>query len=259
LTIKQWDAGHYNDRFSFIWQYGTGVLDLLEPKPDERILDLGCGTGHLTAQIAESGASVIGVDHSNEMVQAAREAYPDIEFHCMDATEFAFDEPFDAIFSNAVLHWVHPPEAVIQRVREALCLGGRFVAEFGGKHNVEQVVNALVDALVEHGVEDAAARNPWYFPSIAEYTSLLEQHDLEPTYARLYDRPTLLDGGEDGLYGWLTMFGDSFLRDVSESTRRTVVDSVAERLRTALFRDGNWYADYRRLQVVATRNAKLRA
>jgi trans-aconitate methyltransferase len=253
LTIKQWDAGHYNNSFSFIWQYGSGVLDLLEPTPDERILDLGCGTGHLTAQIAESGASVIGIDHSEEMIQTALETYPEIEFHCMDATEFAFDDSFDAIFSNAVLHWVQPPEAAIQRVRESLKQGGRFVAEFGGHRNVEKVVDALGAALVDHGVHDAESRNPWYFPSIGEYTSLLEQHGLEPTYARLYDRPTLLNGGEDGLYGWLTMFGDAFLRDVSESTRHSVLESVAERLRPTLLHDGNWYADYRRLQIVAVK------
>jgi trans-aconitate methyltransferase len=253
VTIKQWDASHYNESFSFIWKYGSGVFDLLEPQPGERILDLGCGTGHLTAQIAESGATVVGIDHSDDMVQAAKQSYPEIEFYRMDATDFAFEEPFDAIFSNAVLHWVRPPEQAIERVRAALKPGGRFVAEFGGKHNVEQVTDALVEALIHHGVADAAERNPWYFPSIGEYTNLLETYGIESIYARLYNRPTLLDGGEDGLAGWLTMFGDAFLQGVSETTRRSVMEAVANSLRPTLLQDGNWYADYRRLQIVAVK------
>ena len=253
MSAQQWDARHYNQSFSFIWQYGEGVLELLQPQPGERILDLGCGTGHLTAQIAESGASVVGIDHSAEMIDAAREAYPSLEFHRMDAIEFSFDEPFDAVFSNATLHWVRPPERAVERIYRTLKPGGRFVAEFGGHGNVQQVVRALIAELEQRGHRDAAERNPWYFPSIAEYTTLLEQHGLEPTFARLYDRPTLLDGGEDGLAGWLMMFGDSFLQGLSPDERDAVVSGVAERLRATLLRDGNWYADYRRLQVVAIR------
>lgn len=253
MSVKQWDADHYNDQFAFIWEYGAGVFDLLDPVDGEQILDLGCGTGHLTAQIAEAGATVIGIDHSADMIDAAKVSYPEIQFHCMDATDFAFDEPFDAIFTNAVLHWVHPPERAVQRIHDSLKPGGRLVAEFGGHRNVGAVVEALIAELERHGYPDAAERNPWYFPSIAEYTSLLESRGLEPVMARLYDRPTLLDGGEAGLGGWLTMFGDSFLKDVPDQTRSSVVNGAAERLRPVLFRDGNWYADYRRLQVVAYR------
>ena len=253
MTAQQWDARHYNQSFSFIWQYGEGVLDLLQPQVGERILDLGCGTGHLTAQIAASGAAVIGIDHSPEMIAAAQESYPQVEFHQMDATGFAFDEPFDAVFSNATLHWVRPPERAVERIYNSLRQGGRLVAEFGGHGNVAKVVQALIAELEQRGYRDASERNPWYFPSIAEYTTLLEQYGLEPTFARLYDRPTLLDGGEDGLAGWLTMFGDAFLKGLTPDERDAVVAGVVERLRPTLFQDGNWYADYRRLQVVAVR------
>jgi trans-aconitate methyltransferase len=250
---KKWDAGHYNESFAFIWQYGAGVLDLLKPAEGERILDLGCGTGHLTAKIAESGATVVGIDHSADMVDSASAAYPAIEFQRMDATNFAFDEPFDAIFSNAVLHWVQPPEAAVKRIRTALKPGGRFIAEFGGHGNVDQVVTALITELENHGYGDAASRNPWYFPSMAAYSALLESHGLEPILMRLYDRPTLLDGGEAGLSGWLAMFGDSFLRGVSEDDRCTVLTGVADRLRPTLLHGSDWYVDYRRLQVVAVK------
>jgi SAM-dependent methyltransferase len=255
LATKQWDAGHYNQRFAFIWQYGEGVLELLEPQSGERVLDLGCGTGHLTAKIAESGASVVGIDHSPEMVATAKASYPSIPFHQMDATSFQFDEPFDAVFSNATLHWVKPPEQAIQRIHAALKPGGRFVAEFGGRGNVEQVVRGVTAELASRGYVDSADRNPWFFPSIARYTALLEHYDLEPIFARLYDRPTLLDGGEDGLEGWLIMFADSFLRDVPHSERASIVAGVRDRLRPTLYRDGAWYADYRRLQVIAVRRA----
>jgi trans-aconitate methyltransferase len=253
LTAQKWDAEHYNQSFSFIWQYGVGVLDLLAPQSGERVLDIGCGTGHLTAQIAEQGAKVIGIDHSAEMIQSANETYPEIEFHQADAANFSFDEPFDAVFSNATLHWVHPPERALECIYSALKPAGRFVAEFGGHRNVGRVVQALVAELEEHGFTNAASRNPWYFPTIAEYTALLEQHGLEPTFARLYDRPTLLDGGEDGLTGWLTMFGDAFFAGVPEEEQTAICEGVAERLRPDLLHEGNWYADYRRLQVVGVR------
>jgi trans-aconitate methyltransferase len=253
LTAKQWNADQYNDHFAFIWEYGAGVLDLLQPLEGERILDLGCGTGHLTAQIADSGAEVIGIDHSGEMIEVSRRTYPSIEFHQMDATAIKFDEPFDAVFSNAVLHWVHPPEKAIAGIRDALKPGGRFVAEFGGHGNVGRIVQTLIAELEDRGYATAAQRNPWFFPSIAEYTQLLESAGLEPVLARLYDRPTRLDGDETGLAGWLGMFGDSFLQGISAAEREQITNAVAEKLRPHLLHDGIWYADYRRLQVVAYR------
>jgi trans-aconitate methyltransferase len=253
VTAKQWDAGHYNQSFAFIWNYGAGVLELLKPEPGERILDLGCGTGHLTKQIHDAGATVVGIDHSSDMIDAARQSYQEIEFQCIDAASFSFDDPFDAVFSNAVLHWVQPPARAVQRIRESLKPGGRFVAEFGGHGNVAQVVTTLVSELEARGFVDAHKRNPWYFPSIAEYTTLLEGHGLEPIFARLYDRPTLLEGGDEGLAGWLTMFGDSFLAGVPAEEHHSIMQTVADRLRPTLFRDGNWYADYRRLQIIAVK------
>jgi trans-aconitate methyltransferase len=253
FTEKRWDAEGYNERFGFIWRHGAGVLALLDPKPGERVLDLGCGTGHLTAEIASRGADVVGIDHSLEMVRAARESYPELVFDQEDATDFSFEDPFDAVFSNAVLHWVHPPEDAARCINAALKPGGRLVAEMGAHGNVGQIVGALIDELEAHGYENAASRNPWYFPSISEYAGLLERHGLEPRMMHLYDRPTLLNGGENGLLGWLKMFADIFFAGVTDADRDAISASVVERLRQSLFRDGDWYADYRRLQVVAYR------
>ncbi len=248
---QSWNAGLYDDSFSFIWEYGSSLLDLLDPKPGERILDLGCGTGHLTAQIAERGAEVIGIDHSPAMIDQARANYPGLRFEVADASDFRISEPVDAVFSNAVLHWVRDPEAAAGCIARALKPGGRLVAEFGGARNVGQIVDATIDELRQIGVTNPAERNPWYFPSIAEYGALLEQAELEPVSMLLFDRPTLLDGGEQGLARWLEMFGDNFFAGLSHDTIATIVARLEERLRPTLFRDGAWYADYRRLRVVA--------
>lgn len=246
-----WNAGLYDDRFSFIWQYGSSLIDLLDPQPGERILDLGCGTGHLAQTIASRGAHVVGMDQSASMIQQARDNYPDIEFDVADASDFVVHELFDAVFSNAVLHWVRDAEGAATCISRVLKPGGRLVAEFGGKGNVGKIVDATIDALRDTGYTYREARNPWFFPGIAEYASLLDRCGLETISATLFDRPTLLDGGERGLELWLEMFGDTFFSGISTDARRKIVASIEQRLRPVLFHDDAWYADYRRLRVVA--------
>ena len=193
-------------------------------------MDLGCGTGHLTHEIAQAGAVLLGIDKSAEMIEQASRNYPGLEFAVADATEYVAAQPFDAVFSNAVLHWIRPPEAVARTVQLALKSGGRFVAELGGKGNTQSIL-------------DVVGRNDWYFPSIGEYASLLEQHRLEVVQAVLFDRPTPLEG-EHGLRDWLNMF---FKPPLSEFE----VERAERCLRPKLFRDGTWYLDYRRLRIVA--------
>ena len=247
-TGHEWDADAYDDGHAFVFEYGEDVVDLLEPERGERILDLGCGTGHLTARIADAGASVVGLDASEAMVSEARERYPECEFVRGDAREFAFDRPFDAVFSNAALHWIPEQDAVLDSVADALRPGGRFVAELGGSGNVAAVVDAVREEAAERGYD---VENPWYFPTVGEYATTLESHGLETRYATLFDRPTELDGGADGLAQWLEMFGDGLLAPVAEEERPALVAAVEDRLRDEQFRDGTWVADYRRLRVVA--------
>ncbi len=168
-----WNTSLYDDKHSFVWKHGAALLDLLVPKPGERIIDLGCGTGHLTTKIAEAGAEVVGIDSSSEMVAEARSLYPNIRFEIADARDFAFAEPFDGVFSNAVLHWVKEPEKAIACVQEALKPGGRFVAEFGGRGNVKAIVSALDAASRAIGL--GAWEHPWYYPGVGEYAPLLER------------------------------------------------------------------------------------
>jgi trans-aconitate methyltransferase len=210
---------------------------------------LGCGTGHLSAAIADRGATVVGVDRSAEMVEEARAAHPEVSFREADAREFTVEAPFDAVFSNAVLHWVDDDDqdAVLSRVADALRPGGRFVAEMGGVGNVGTVVEAARAELAQRGYE---TDNPWYFPSVGEYTPRLEEHGFEVRRAVLFDRPTRL---EDGMTAWLEMFGDGLLGPVPDDELPGVVEAIADRLRPALYEDGGWTADYRRLRFRAVR------
>lgn len=248
-TENAWDPNSYDEGHSFVYEYGEGVVDLLDPVEGERVLDLGCGTGHLSAAIADRGATVVGLDQSAEMVKQARAAHPKLQFRESDARDLTAEEPFDAVFSNAALHWIDDADqdAVLSGVVDALRPGGRFVAEMGGVGNVKQVVAAAHAELAERGYE---TDNPWYFPSIGEYTPRLERHGFEVRQAVLFDRPTEL---EDGMTAWLEMFGDGLLGPVPDDELPTVVDGIAERLRPALFEDGRWTADYRRLRFSAVR------
>lgn len=238
-----WDVERYEARHSYVWNFGADLIEVLNPKPGERILDLGCGAGQLSYQISRSGAAVIGVDKSPAMIAQARINFPHLKFLLADGASFSLQEPVDAVFSNAALHWMKPPEPVAAAISQALRSGGRLVAEFGGKGNIRQILDALSD--VFGGVQQY-----WYFPGIAEYSTLLERHGLAVTFAALFDRPTPLEG-EDGMEDWLEMFCGTFFDGVSAPQRAEARRKVAGILRPHLYRGGKWVADYRRLRVVA--------
>ena len=245
-----WDAGLYEAKHAFVWRLGQGLVELLAPRPKERILDLGAGTGQLTAKIAEAGADVVGIDHSPEMVQQARRNFPALRFEPGDARTFSVGAPFDAVFSNAVLHWVKPPGAAVERVRLALKPGGRFVAEFGGHGNVRRICTAIRGAMEELGYRSYDALFPWYYPTVAAYAGELERVGFDVTFATLFDRPTALEGVH-GLRDWVRMFGGAFLGAVRPEEHERFFESIERRSRGELFSDGRWHADYRRIRVVA--------
>ncbi|GGK67655.1 class I SAM-dependent methyltransferase [Haloarcula sebkhae] len=249
---NDWDPDDYDDRHGFVHEHGQSVVNLLDPHSGERILDVGCGTGHLTAEIADSGAEVVGIDASAEMVGRARDAYPTLAFKQADVRSYTTDKPFDAVFSNAALHWIpgEDHDAVLSTVADTLTENGRFVAEFGGHGNVAAITNALIAELDARGYD---ASHPWYFPSIGEYAPRVEGHGLELQFSRLFDRPTPLDGGEDGLQNWIEMFGDEFFAGVDDSEQAAVLSAVEDRLHPTLFDGDTWVADYRRLRLVAVR------
>jgi trans-aconitate methyltransferase len=250
MFADKWNSALYDQKHAFVYEYGRELIALLDPQPGERILDVGSGTGHLTRQIADAGATVIGLDASAEMIATARRAYPDLEFVQADATDFSFPETFDAIFSNATLHWVTKAEAAIERMSRALRSGGRFVVEFGGEGNVARILNAISQAMREAGLGEF--RHDWYYPTIGEYAPLLERRGLMVDAAWLFDRMTKLEG-EDGIMNWLRMFGTVKTARLSDEERQRVFDLAVEKARDSLYLDGQWYADYRRLRIVAHR------
>jgi trans-aconitate methyltransferase len=248
-----WDSTLYDESFGIITQLGAGVVELLAPRPGERVVDLGCGTGGLTAQIAAAGAEVVGIDASEAMITRARELYPHLRFEVAKGEDFALEAPVDAVFSNAALHWMSPPQDVADAVARALKPGGRFVAEMGGKGNIATITGAIYQALAEEGISPEQVRNPWYFPSIGEYGSLLERAGFEVVFMQLFDRPTPLDDCPNGVADWLQMFGGVFLAAVPATRRGHIQERVNELTRPLLEHEGRWVADYRRLRFVAVR------
>lgn len=247
MISNSWNATLYDSKHYFVSQYGESLLEILSPMSGESILDLGCGTGHLANQMAQKGVNVIGVDSSKSMIEQASSNYPQLKFTVEDATNLPFREEFDAVFSNAVLHWVKEPEKAIASIYQALKPGGRFVAEFGGKGNVEAIFKATQEAMQELGIY---IDNPWYFPSIGEYSSLLEQQGFEVAFAMLFERPTPLEG-EQGIRNWIEMFGKSFLAKLSAKEQENLFSNIEQSLRPTLYRDETWIADYKRIRVLA--------
>lgn len=243
-----WDAGRYARHARFVAELAGPVLALLAPKPGERILDLGCGDGALTAELAQRGCHVVGVDADASMVAAARARGLDVRHR--DARALDFADEFDAVFSNAALHWMPEAEEVAGRVRRALRPGGRFVGEFGGRGNVAQITDALQAVLRARGVS-LSTEAVWYFPTAEAYAELLAAQGFRVERAELVARPTPLP---TGIEGWLKTLAFPFLAALPEEERADALAETIARLQPRL-RDaeGTWVADYVRLRFAAQR------
>ena len=244
---QDWQAERYARNARFVADLGQPVVELLAPEPGERILDLGCGDGALTKKLAELGCDVVGVDAGPDMIRVAREL--GLDAHVVDGHELAFEREFDAVFSNAALHWMkRDPDAVVAGVARALKPGGRFVGEFGGHGNVAAIVTALLAVLARRGL-DGMRGHPWYFPTPAAYRKRLEAHGFRVESIDLIPRPTPLP---TGMSAWLDTFAEPMLKLLPEGERATVKEEAVELLAPAL-RDeaGNWTADYVRLRFRA--------
>ena len=252
-TGGPWGAEAYNTDFAFVWEFATDLLSTLGPKPGEKILDIGSGTGQLTSAIAEAGSAVTGIDVDEGMVDLARQNFPGVDFEVMDAREMTYDNDFHAVFSNASLHWMRPPTRVVSGISRALKPGGRLVAELGGQGNVSTIVDAIRRCITDAGYGAPRPRSPWYFPDIPSYTGLLKRHGLNTTMSMLFARPTPLTGGSEGLARWLDMFAGTFFEKVPIQARPKIVNAIVEELQPRLYHGDQWVADYVRLRIIATK------
>ncbi|MBM4299058.1 MAG: class I SAM-dependent methyltransferase, partial [Deltaproteobacteria bacterium] len=232
----------------FVSDLGAPLLELLDAKPGEVILDLGCGDGALTEKIAAAGSVVYGVDSSHAQLHAARKRQ--LPVAAMDGQALAVKRRFDAVFTNAALHWMKQPEAVVAGVAAALKTSGRFIGEFGGKGNVDRIRQALHQALITRRI-DPWIVDPWYYPAPEEYIELLSRHGFTVQYIELIPRPTKLPSD---ILAWLEIFAQPFIKAVQPSDQTDFLAEVKDAVRADLQKpDGTWYADYVRLRFKAYR------
>ncbi len=247
-----WDAEKYTSDFSFVHRYGNDVTELIDAEAGSTVLDLGCGNGALTKVLQDKGYTVKGLDASRELLDVARKDYPETEFIKADAVNFTLSEPVDVVFSNAVFHWIDKEKQpdMMKCVYNALKKNGQFVFEFGGHGNNRLIHSALSGVFREHGF---CYKMPFYFPTIGEYASLLESAGFQVKYALLFDRPTELKG-ENGMKDWIKMFVKTpFTVIESKGEREEIINQTVEKLRSGLFINGKWYADYVRIRMKAVR------
>jgi trans-aconitate methyltransferase len=243
-----WNPASYAINARFVSDLGEPLLALLDGKPDEVILDLGCGDGALTQKIAAAGCKVYGCDASLAQLHATRAH--GIEVFVMDGQQLGLKRRFDAVFTNAALHWMKQAEKVVEGVAASLKPKGRFAGEFGGKGNVETIRQALHGALRNRGI-DPWSVDPWYYAAPQKYTDLLKRHGFTVEYIELIPRPTKLPGD---ILGWLEVFAQPFSKAMAESQRTEFLDEVRVQLQPKLQKsDSSWYADYVRLRFKATR------
>ncbi len=245
-----WDSQLYNDQHRFVSNYGADVLQWLAPEAGENILDLGCGTGDLAAKIQEEGATVLGVDASESMVEQARKEYPAVQFEQQDASQLNFNEEFEAVFSNATFHWIENQKGLLSGIFKALKPNGRLVAEFGGKGNIKAIVDGINTAAEQLGLSEMVISNFWFFPSVNHYATLLEAAGFETEQIWLFDRPTKLVG-EDGMLKWINQFAQHAFVKLNKDEADNITAAAIAILKPDYFRDGVWIADYKRLRIKA--------
>jgi len=246
---NDWNATKYNKHADFVSVLGMPVVELLNPQANEKILDLGCGDGTLAVEIEKYGVNVVAIDLSENMVEKSRAK--GLDAHVMSVTELPYVEEFDAVFSNAVLHWVKESKLAVENIHRSLKSDGRFVAEFGGYRNVSHILLAMKEVFARHA-EYGAFDNPWFFPSVEEYQILLEEGGFEVEQIELIPRPTPIDD----IANWLDIFSNGITSHLNTLQREQFNQEVKEVLKSKIYtKKEGWIADYVRLRVHASKQS----
>ena len=244
---NQWNPNSYTKHTAFVSQLALPVVDLLDPKKGEKILDVGCGEGTLAVEIERRGAKVVGIDMSAEMIEQCQAK--GIEAYVGSVTDLPYNEAFDAVFSNATLHWVKDARGAVQNIAKSLKNGGCFVCEFGGEGNAYHLVSAMEEVFKKHpefGVFD----NPWYFPSMREYTTLLESEGFNVEYMEIIPRPTPMDD----ISNWLDIFANGVTKHLGKAQFETFKEECRAILKETIYsEEEGWMLDYKRLRVRAVK------
>ncbi len=248
--IKNWNPSLYQATQRYQFEYGKNLInELLKPQHRETILDLGCGTGQLTKIISDKGSQVIGIDNSPKMINQALKNFPKLEFVVANGTDFKFPNFFDAVYSHATLHWILDANKVIDCIAHCLKPGGRFVAQFDGQGSLVKVM-AASDAAIQK-IAGVKREKLFYFPSIGEYSTLLESYGFEVSYTALLDHTTKLEEGKNGLNSWINTFGHGLFPDIEKELVKRVIALMEEILTPVLYKNGDWYVDYKRIRILA--------
>ncbi len=248
--MTKWNSTLYDDKHKFVSQFGEDLISILDPQEGEHILDVGCGTGDLANELSKAGAIVTGFDSSAAMIETAKRKYPHICFQLQDGEEDRYLSQFHAVFSNAAIHWMKNQRQVVQNCYNALLPKGRFIAELGGANNVESILLALEEASKTLSIPYEKSLLPWVFPTKEEMTAHLTEAGFHVWKMSHFYRPTRLSG-EEGIYNWLNMFSTSFFKHLTSEERNRLFRECERLLRSKLYKENGWVADYWRLRFVA--------
>lgn len=244
---NNWDSNNYTDNFQFVHKYGEELIDFITVPKGSFVVDLGCGNGAITQKLNQRGFNTLGIDASKEMLEKAKTLHSSLNFKLDNACEFHLEEKADAIFSNAVFHWIDNQDRLVENISANLKTGGELVFGFGGKGCGETVHSALAKAFSAHGL---AYVNRFNFRSIGEFAPILEKYGFRVEYAVLFDRPTE-QIGENGLENWINMFVNSAFEGIDDCTKNEIIAQAVEICRPKLYINGKWYVDYVRIRMKA--------
>lgn len=244
----KWDSHLYDNKHSFVAEYGSELLEFVPFNKEQRILDIGCGTGSLTEKLSMQCAYVLGIDGSSEMIERAQKQYPSIDFEVMDALELPYSREWDIVFSNAVFHWIPNHDLLLNKIHHALKPSGKLICEFGACGNIKTIEQGFSDALQELGY---AYHSKFNFPTVEQFGALLTKNDFVIEKIYDYDRPTRLQDGEQGLNNWARQFFQDELKMFSNKEQENILGKLQSRAKNTLWNGEEWIANYRRLRVLA--------